>query len=321
VWSLRRCQPLVITAAWQTAHCPMIAGEWSYSKDLSARLGPLARLCRSRPCPVGSTYDWQSGNQYQWHRNFDGSTTINGSNPRTGTMWNETIQSNGDQTGWDSRGNVWQYNNATGNYLPFVLLQAIAELADEALRRGLDHLKAAEFLYETGLYPDLEYAFKHALTHGAGPLPTTSSRGCRSTSLRRSRRSSTSCRGASAATWPHAGARPASSTGRRWRGARAPTPKRVRCSAAVGRPTSVNEVNRIFRDEAGRARYRDIVGVSDEAIVSTDIIHDPRASIIDCTLTQVVDGDLVKVMSWYDNEWGYTAQLVREAKAVARADR
>lgn len=47
----------------------------------------------------------------------------------------------------------------------------------------------------------------------------------------------------------------------------------------------------------------------------------PRASIIDCTLTQVVDGDLVKVMSWYDNEWGYTAQLVREAKAVARADR
>ena len=64
--------------------------------------------------------------------------------------------------------------------------------------------------------------------------------------------------------------------------------------------------------------YRDIVGVSDEAIVSTDIIHaPPRASIIDCTLTQVIDGDLVKVMSWYDNEWGYTAQAVREAKARA----
>jgi glyceraldehyde-3-phosphate dehydrogenase/erythrose-4-phosphate dehydrogenase len=53
----------------------------------------------------------------------------------------------------------------------------------------------------------------------------------------------------------------------------------------VARPTSVNEVNCIFRDEAGSVRYRDIVGVSDEAIVSTDIIHDPRASIIDCTLT------------------------------------
>ena len=86
----------------------------------------------------------------------------------------------------------------------------------------------------------------------------------------------------------------------------------------VGRPTRADEVNRIFREEAGTARDRDIVGVSDEAIVSTDIIQDSRASIIDCTLTQVVDGDLVKVMSWYDNEWGYTAQLVREAKAVAR---
>ena len=49
--------------------------------------------------------------------------------------------------------------------MPFALLQAIAELPDEALRRGLDHLQAAEFLYETGLFPDLEYSFKHALTH------------------------------------------------------------------------------------------------------------------------------------------------------------
>jgi glyceraldehyde 3-phosphate dehydrogenase len=86
------------------------------------------------------------------------------------------------------------------------------------------------------------------------------------------------------------------------------------CLAA--RPTSVDEVNNIFREEARSTRYRGIVGVSDEAIVSTDIIHDPRASIIDCTLTQVVDGDLVKVMSWYDNEWGYAAQLVREAKVA-----
>jgi tetratricopeptide (TPR) repeat protein len=46
-----------------------------------------------------------------------------------------------------------------------VLLQAIAELSDEALRGGLDHLQAAEFVYETGLFPDLEYSFKHALTH------------------------------------------------------------------------------------------------------------------------------------------------------------
>jgi class 3 adenylate cyclase/tetratricopeptide (TPR) repeat protein len=52
-----------------------------------------------------------------------------------------------------------------GKDVPFGLLQAIADLPDEALRRGLDRLQSAEFLYETGLYPDLEYSFKHALTH------------------------------------------------------------------------------------------------------------------------------------------------------------
>ena len=58
-----------------------------------------------------------------------------------------------------------QVASVVGKDVPFALLQAIAELPDEALRRGLDHLQAAEFLYETGLYPDLEYSFKHALTH------------------------------------------------------------------------------------------------------------------------------------------------------------
>jgi tetratricopeptide (TPR) repeat protein len=52
-----------------------------------------------------------------------------------------------------------------GKDFPFVLLQAIAAETDETLRRGLDHLQAAEFLYETSLFPDLEYTFKHALTH------------------------------------------------------------------------------------------------------------------------------------------------------------
>ena len=52
-----------------------------------------------------------------------------------------------------------------GKDIPFSLLQAITELSDEELRRGLTHLQAAEFLYETSLFPDLEYTFKHALTH------------------------------------------------------------------------------------------------------------------------------------------------------------
>jgi len=58
-----------------------------------------------------------------------------------------------------------QTASVVGKDVPWVLLQAIAELPDEALRRGLDHLHAAEFLYEIGLFPDLEYTFTHALTH------------------------------------------------------------------------------------------------------------------------------------------------------------
>jgi class 3 adenylate cyclase/tetratricopeptide (TPR) repeat protein len=58
-----------------------------------------------------------------------------------------------------------QVASVVGKDVPLALLQAIAELPDEALRGGLDHLQAAEFLYETGLFPDLEYAFTHALTH------------------------------------------------------------------------------------------------------------------------------------------------------------
>jgi tetratricopeptide (TPR) repeat protein len=58
-----------------------------------------------------------------------------------------------------------QTASVIGKDVPFALLLAIAELSDEALRRGLDRLPSAEFLYETGLYPDLECSFKHALTH------------------------------------------------------------------------------------------------------------------------------------------------------------
>jgi class 3 adenylate cyclase/tetratricopeptide (TPR) repeat protein len=58
-----------------------------------------------------------------------------------------------------------QVASVIGKDVPFALLQAIADLPEEGLRSGLDHLQAADFLYETGLYPDLEYSFKHALTH------------------------------------------------------------------------------------------------------------------------------------------------------------
>lgn len=83
------------------------------------------------------------------------------------------------------------------------------------------------------------------------------------------------------------------------------------------RETTVEEVNRIFKEEAESERYKGILGVSEDPIVSSDIIKDPRASLVDLRMTQVVDGDLVKVMSWYDNEWGYTTQMVREAVRIS----
>ncbi|MAS36538.1 MAG: type I glyceraldehyde-3-phosphate dehydrogenase [Anaerolineaceae bacterium] len=84
----------------------------------------------------------------------------------------------------------------------------------------------------------------------------------------------------------------------------------------VNRDTSVEELNDIFREESKTERYDGILGVSDEPIVSSDIVQDARASIVDLTQTMVVDGDLVKIMSWYDNEWGYTNQMIREALQV-----
>ncbi len=87
----------------------------------------------------------------------------------------------------------------------------------------------------------------------------------------------------------------------------------------ASRRTGVDEVNGVFREEAASPRYRGIVGVTDDPIVSSDIIGDSRASIVDLEMTQVIDGDLVKVMSWYDNEWGYTSQMVREAVRMIKA--
>ncbi|MFO7982083.1 MAG: type I glyceraldehyde-3-phosphate dehydrogenase [Desulfuromonadales bacterium] len=79
------------------------------------------------------------------------------------------------------------------------------------------------------------------------------------------------------------------------------------------RDTSVEEINDIFRNEAQGERYKGIIGYTEDELVSSDILMDPRASIIDGGMTQVVDGDLVKIMAWYDNEWGYANQMVREA--------
>ena len=59
--------------------------------------------------------------------------------------------------------------------------------------------------------------------------------------------------------------------------------------------------------------------MSRDPLVSSDIVGDPRASVVDLELTKVIDGDLVKVFSWYDNEWGYANQMLRAALALTGA--
>jgi glyceraldehyde 3-phosphate dehydrogenase len=86
--------------------------------------------------------------------------------------------------------------------------------------------------------------------------------------------------------------------------------------AVTARPVTRDEVNDAFREEAASDRYRGILGVAEDPLVSSDIIGDPRASVVDAAMTKVVDGTLVKVMSWYDNEWGFTCQMIREAFAA-----
>jgi len=85
------------------------------------------------------------------------------------------------------------------------------------------------------------------------------------------------------------------------------------------RKTSVEEVNDIFRKAAKEKRWQGIMKVSEDQIVSSDIIGDPYGAIIDLKFTQVIDGDLVKVFSWYDNEAGYVAVLIKHIQKAAES--
>jgi glyceraldehyde 3-phosphate dehydrogenase len=81
--------------------------------------------------------------------------------------------------------------------------------------------------------------------------------------------------------------------------------------------TTVEAVNETLVKAAGQARYQGILSVSNEPLVSSDYIGNPSSSIVDLSLTKVVDGNLVKVVAWYDNEWGYSNRLVEMAIRVA----
>ena len=86
----------------------------------------------------------------------------------------------------------------------------------------------------------------------------------------------------------------------------------------TSRDTTVEEINSIFHEEAESDRYRNVLGVTDVPLVSSDIVGMTLTSLVDTSMTQVVAGNLVKVMTWYDNEWSYTSQMIRQAVELVR---
>ncbi len=84
------------------------------------------------------------------------------------------------------------------------------------------------------------------------------------------------------------------------------------------RPTTVEEINATFKKAAKSARWKGILAVSDVPLVSSDFIGNPHSSTVDLEMTRVVGGTLVKVLAWYDNEWGYSVRLVEMAAHIGR---
>lgn len=80
--------------------------------------------------------------------------------------------------------------------------------------------------------------------------------------------------------------------------------------------TTKEELNAVLKAAAEDAQYRVVLAVTDEPLVSSDFIGNPHSSIVDLSMTKVIDGDFVKVIAWYDNEWGYSNRLVEMAGLI-----
>ncbi len=88
-------------------------------------------------------------------------------------------------------------------------------------------------------------------------------------------------------------------------------------TALLGKDVTVDEVNKAFEKASKNQIYKDVVQATYEPIVSSDIIGNTHSAIVDLSLTKVIDGNLVKVFAWYDNEWGYSCRLVEMAVMMA----
>ena len=101
---------------------------------------------------------------------------------------------------------------------------------------------------------------------------------------------------------------------------RVPTPvgSLADITALLKKDATPEEINEIFKEEASSDRYKGILEVTEEPLVLTDVIKNPNSSIVDLSLTSVVGGNLAKIISWYDNEWGYSNRLVEQSVDLAK---
>ncbi len=95
----------------------------------------------------------------------------------------------------------------------------------------------------------------------------------------------------------------------------------VDLTVTLERDVTAEEVNEAFRQAAAAGPLQGILGYSDEPLVSSDYQGDPRSSIIDGLSTLVIGGNMVKILAWYDNEWGFSNRLVDLAQFMARRER
>ena len=101
---------------------------------------------------------------------------------------------------------------------------------------------------------------------------------------------------------------------------RIPTPdvSIVDLSAVVKRPTTVEEINAAYK-KAAEGPLKGILDYTEEPIVSTDVLHNTYSAVFDAMSTMVVDNNLVKLLAWYDNEWGFSCRMVEQIEMIAKA--
>jgi len=101
---------------------------------------------------------------------------------------------------------------------------------------------------------------------------------------------------------------------------RVPTPVVSLCDIVfiISKKAEEKEVNQVLKKSARSARYKNIIEVTDEQLVSSDFIGNPASAIVDLSLTKVIGRDLVKVVAWYDNEWGYSCRLAELVEYISR---